>query len=164
VFKSLRDLLEQLPHLVEPADPQAADRALRLAAAVLLVEVMRADATIRPVEREAVHRALREQFALADDEAAELAELAARTAAHATDLFEFTSLIDSRLEMDRKIRIVEHMCRVAYADGTLSDHERHTLWRVADLLHIPQGAYVNARARARHAAEEARSRAAPASQ
>jgi uncharacterized tellurite resistance protein B-like protein len=40
------------------------------------------------------------------------------------------------------------MWAVAYADGVLADHERHVLWRVADLLHVPQGAYVLARQRA----------------
>jgi len=32
--------------------------------------------------------------------------------------------------------------------GVLSAHERHVLWRIADLLHVPQGAYVHARMRA----------------
>ena len=44
------------------------------------------------------------------------------------------------------------MWRVAYADGHLSDHERHVMWRIADLLHVPQGAYQHARQRAREAA------------
>src|SRR6185437_1724508 len=101
---------------------------------------------------EAVHRALREQFSLSADEAASLAELAAQTASHATDLFEFTSRIDAALDMTQKIRIVEHMWHVAYADGALSEDERHILWRIADLLHVPQGAYVNARLRAERAA------------
>jgi uncharacterized tellurite resistance protein B-like protein len=54
--------------------------------------------------------------------------------------------------MPQKLRMVEHMWRVAYADGHLSEHERHVLWRVADLLHVPQGAYVNARLRAQQTA------------
>ena len=44
------------------------------------------------------------------------------------------------------------MWGVAYADGRLGDIERHTMWRIADLLHIPQGAYVHARMRAKAAA------------
>jgi uncharacterized tellurite resistance protein B-like protein len=54
--------------------------------------------------------------------------------------------------MAQKIRMVELMWRVAYADGQLSADERHVLWRVADLLHVPQGAYVNARLRAKEQA------------
>ena len=56
--------------------------------------------------------------------------------------------INERFDMPQKLRMVEHMWRVAYADGHLGDHERHVLWRVADLLHVPQGAYVHARLRA----------------
>ena len=114
----------------------------------LLVEVMRADASFHAGEREAVLAALRDKFALADDEAQCLADLAETTAQGATDLFTYTSCINERFEMPQKIRMVEHMWRVAYADGHLSEHERHVLWRIADLLHVPQGAYVHARLRA----------------
>ena len=147
MLKSLKDLFDSL--LPVPGnDTQADEHALQLATAVMLVEVMRADATFHDGEREAVHAALRDKFALADDEAARLAELAQTTAQQATDLYTFTSRIDERFEMAHKIRMVEHMWRVAYADGHLSEHERHVLWRIADLLHVPQGAYVHARMRA----------------
>ena len=99
-----------------------------------------------------MHAALREKFALGDDEAARLAELAEATAQRATDLYSFTSRIDERFSMEQKIRMIELMWRIAYADGHLSDHERHVMWRIADLLHVPQGAYVHARMRAREAA------------
>ena len=74
----------------------------------------------------------------------------------ATDLFGFTSQLNDRLDMAQKLHMVELMWQVAYADGHLADHERHVLWRVADLLHVPQGAYVNARLRAQQAAATAR--------
>jgi uncharacterized tellurite resistance protein B-like protein len=90
---------------------------------------------------------LRERFALADDEAARLAELAEVAAREATDLYAFTSRIDARFDMAQKIRMIEHMWRVALADGHLSAHERHILWRVADLLHVSRDASNHARLR-----------------
>jgi uncharacterized tellurite resistance protein B-like protein len=48
--------------------------------------------------------------------------------------------------------MVEYMWRVAYADGQLSEHERHVMWRISDLLHVPHGAYINAKIRAKDAA------------
>jgi len=151
MLETLKDLFESL---LPPAGGtvQEQERALRLATAVVLVEVMRADATIDARQREAVRAALRNEFALAVDEAARLAELAEATSKQASDLYTFTSRIDERFDMAHKIRIVEEMWRVAYADGRLSANERHVLWRIADLLHVPQGAYVNARLRARDAA------------
>jgi uncharacterized tellurite resistance protein B-like protein len=48
--------------------------------------------------------------------------------------------------------MLELMWGVAYADGRVGDHERHLMWRIADLLHVPQGAAVHARMRAQQAA------------
>jgi uncharacterized tellurite resistance protein B-like protein len=152
MLRTLKDLFDTLRPPPAGAPAQDAEHLLQLATAVMLVEVMRADASFHPGEREAVLAALRDKFALADDEAARLAELAETAAQQATDLFGFTSRINERFEMPQKLRMVEHMWRVAYADGHLSEHERHVLWRVADLLHVPQGAYVHARLRAQQAA------------
>ncbi len=153
MLKTLKDLFDILmsPESVAGAQGAGDDHAVQLAAAVLLVEVMRADAGLAVAERTAVRRALVEKFVLTPDEADRLAELAEGTARHATDLFAFTSRIDA-WDMPRKLRMIELMWDVAYADGRLSDHERHVMWRIADLLHIPQGAYVHARMRAREAA------------
>ena len=155
MLKSLKDLLNNLMPPPASGNALADEHALQLATAVMLVEVMRADATFHDGEREAVHAALREKFALAPDEAARLAELAEAAAHQATDLYTFTSRIDERFGMEQKIRMIELMWRIAYADGHLSDHERHVMWRIADLLHVPQGAYVHARMRAREAAAAA---------
>jgi uncharacterized tellurite resistance protein B-like protein len=149
MLKTLRDLFETLRPPDPEADAAAVEHGLRLATAVMLVEVMRADATIRPATRAAVHAALAERLSLTPDESARLAELAEATARGSTDLFGFTSRINERFDMAQKLRMVETMWEVAYADGHLSEHERHVMWRIADLLHVPQGAYVNARIRAR---------------
>jgi uncharacterized tellurite resistance protein B-like protein len=153
VLKTLQDLLDKLFPPATGAAPQDAQHALQLATAVMLVEVMRADASFHAGEREAVLDALRAAFDLSDDEAARLSDLAVTTAHAATDLFSFTSRINERFEMPEKLRMIESMWRVAYADGHLGDHERHVMWRIADLLHIPQGAYLHAKMRARPASE-----------
>lgn len=152
MLKTLKQLFDQLaPPAGGPAEADTEHR-LRLATAVLLVEVMRADTTFSATERAAVQAALVEKFALAPDEAERLVELATSTAKEATDLFGFTTRLNERFSEAQKLRMVELMWSVAYADGHLADHERHVLWRVADLLHVPQGAYVLARQRAAAAA------------
>lgn len=147
MLNSLKQFFDSLLTPAADHDAPAAEHALRVATAVMLVEVMRADTTFHAGEREAVLTALRDKFALSAEEAAQLAELAEATARDATDLFAFTSRINEHFDMPQKLRMVEHLWRVAYADGHLSDHERHVLWRIADLLHVPQGAYVHARMR-----------------
>lgn len=153
MLKTLKDLWAAL-HPLPTVDPDSAHELhrLQLATAVMLVEVMRADAELGASERRAVIDALRASFDLAEDELARLLELAEQAAAQAIDLFSFTSRINDHFDMPAKIAMVEQMWSVAYADGVLSAHERHVLWRVADLLHVPQGAYHHARQRAQEAA------------
>ncbi len=152
MLKTLRDLFDALlaPSASAAASlPGNEEHQLQLATAVLLVEVMRADTSFHAGERELVRAALTEKFALSADETARLADLAETTARQATDLFTFTARLNAHFSLQQKVHMVELMWRVAYADGHLADHERHTLWRVADLLHVPQSAYVLARQRAR---------------
>lgn len=154
MLKTLKDLFDSLlsPDAAAGAQGSGHDHAMQVAAAVLLVEVMRADASLAVAERRAVRQALVEKFVLTPDEADQLTAVAEATAREATDLFAFTSRVDTHWDMPRKLRLIELMWAVAYADGRISDHERHVMWRIADLLHIPQGAYVHARMRAREAA------------
>jgi len=151
MLRTLRDLFNTvLPPQRGAAVPT--EHTLELATAVLLVEVMRANPGIGRAEREAVLAALRDKFSLSTDEGDRLFELAHHTARNATDFFAFTSRINEAFTMEQKLRMVEHMWRVAYADGTLSAHENHVMWKVCDLLYIPHGAYVSAKMRARDAA------------
>ncbi len=153
MLRTLKDLFDTL--LAPPAEVVGAGsptHRLHLATAVLLVEVMRADTDCTEAERRAVLRVLQQRFALADDEVARLVELAEHSARHATDFHAFTSALNERLDHDQKVQVVEAMWAVAYADGQLTAHENHVLWRVADLLHVPHGAYIHAKLRAKAAA------------
>ncbi|MCM0610494.1 MAG: TerB family tellurite resistance protein [Ideonella sp. WA131b] len=154
MLKTLRELFDTL--LPPPGAVVAADdeHRLRLATAVLLVEVMRADGRFGAAEQATILQALVEKFELDADEAERLVELATSTAKEATDLFSFTTRLNERFSDAQKLRMVELMWAVAYADGHLADDERHVLWRVADLLHVPQGAYVLARQRAAQQAQK----------
>jgi len=156
MLRTLKALFEQAlaPATGAGAAPTSAER-LNLSTAVLLVEVMRADGDLSDSERRAVTAVLRQRLSLADDAAASLMAAAERSAMDATDLHTFTSALNDRLSFDEKVHVVEAMWSVAYADGALVPHEQHVLWRVADLLHVPQGAYINAKIRAKAAAEAA---------
>ena len=148
MLQTLKDLFNSLHPPAPGEDTSSAEHLLQLATAVMLVEVMRADGSLHADERVAVLAALRDKFQLTADEAQRLAELGESTARSSTDLYAFTSHINERFEMADKLRMIEHMWRVAYADGHLSANERHVMWRISDLLHIPQGAYQHARMRA----------------
>lgn len=125
------------------------DRRLRLAAAALLVEVMRADPDVRDEERTVVRTALQGTFGLSLAETEELVRLAEAEADAATSLYEFTSLVDKGFTPSDKKRIVELMWLVAFADAEKHPLEEHLIRRLAGLLHVPHPDFIDAKIRAR---------------
>jgi uncharacterized tellurite resistance protein B-like protein len=152
MLRTLKDLFDAIQPPPAAAAPAAQTHALQLATAVLLVEVMRAEDGISDDERQAGVAALRKTFELAPDEIDRLLELAEHTARRAHDFHSFTGRLNEAFSAEQKLQVVELMWQVAYADGHLSAHENHVMWRVADLLHVPHGAYIGAKMRAKAAA------------
>lgn len=147
----LRALKELFDSLSAPAGPSGVrdEHSLQLATAVLLIEVMRAEPELGADERLAVVSALRQKFALADDEVSRLMEAAHEKARTSSDFHQFTSVINDNFGQEQKIRIVEFMWQVAYADGHLDAHENHLISKVAGLLHVTHGEYIAAKLRAK---------------
>ena len=139
-------------HMGSAATGGDAGHAIQLATAALLVEVGRLDSEIDAAERAAMRRAVREKFGLSAQEAGALIDLAEAEARHATDYYQFTSLINRHFSQEQRQRVIELMWQVAYADGELSAHEQHVMRKIADLLYVPHGAYIAAKLRARDAA------------
>jgi len=122
---------------------------IQRATAALLAEMVRIERDITPAARAVAERAIREKFGLKPDEAAELMALADEEVRTATDLYQFTSLINREFAPDQKIRMIEWLAMVAYADDELSDYELHLMRKMAGLLYIPDVVYHAARMRAR---------------
>lgn len=152
MLKHLQNLLTSLTEGAPTTSPQEQEHQLQLATAVLLVEVLRAEPTLDAAERATVVTALHGKFALSDDEIAELIELAQDTAQTAYDYQRFTSQLNERFTQAQKIRVVEAMWQVAYADAHLDAHENHVISKVAGLLHVTHGEYIAAKLHAKESA------------
>lgn len=150
----LRALKNLFDAVLAPAERPEAEQShfLQLATAVLLVEVMRAEPALGVAERRAVVAALRQKFALSEEEIGDLVALAEETARSANDFHQFTSALNEGFSQEQKIRIVENMWGVAFADGHLDAHENHLISKVAGLLHVTHGEYIAAKMRARESA------------
>ena len=152
MFKTLQDFFQNFAAPLSGTTHAGHQHALRLAAAVLLVEVMRADPAVGPAERQAVRDALRRRFALPDDEVQQLLDLAEQEAKRSNDFFHFTSRINELCSQPDKVALVEAMWQVAYADGELDAGENHVISKVAGLLHVTHGEYIAAKMRAKETA------------
>jgi uncharacterized tellurite resistance protein B-like protein len=151
MLRTLKDLFDSLSPKPAPS-PADEEHALQLACAVLLVEVMRAEPDVDPAERAAVVSALRRKFVLAPDELDRLIELADEKARTANDFFAFTSTLNASFTHEQKVRVIEFMWQIAYADGHVAADENHLISKVAGLLHVTHGEYIAAKLHAKQAA------------
>jgi len=150
MLKAIADFFEKN---LSGAAASGSDRhTIEVAAAALIVEVMRMDGEVTAAEREAALRAVRTKFGLGEGEAKELVDLAEAEAKTASDYYQFTSLINKRFTQPQKERIVELMWEVAYADTVATPYEEHLIRKLADLLYVEHHAYIRAKLKARDAA------------
>lgn len=147
MLNALRQFFE---HRIAPrADdaPGASQARARVAAAALLVEVVRGDDEFTPVERQAVLAAVRRKFGLDAGGARDLLALAESEARDAHDFWQFTSRINAEYSPERKQQLIEELWRVAWADDVLHRHEEHLIRRVAQLLHVSDREFIRAKLR-----------------
>lgn len=151
MLSALKELFDTF--LSPPGEsPQERDASLKLATAVLLVDVLREGQAHAPAEHAMLRKILHDKFALAEVEVNRLMALAESTAQSASDYFQFTSRINDSFTHPQKIQLVENLWQIAYADGQLNAHENGLIGKIAELLHVTQGEYIGAKMRAKEAA------------
>ncbi|MDX1572351.1 MAG: TerB family tellurite resistance protein [Xanthomonadales bacterium] len=109
---------------------------LRLATGALLLEMCRADFKVHHQERNSIAQAVKHGFDLTAEETRELMDEAETQADCAVSLQIYTSLIKEYSTAEQKVRLIENLWRVAYADGELHDLEERLVRRVAGLIDV----------------------------
>ena len=144
-FKKLFDDL--LTASAAPTSAEEQEHRLKLATAVLLMEMVNADFDVRDNEIEHVRELLAREFRLSAHEARELAELGREEMHDAVSMYEYTQTLDTVLTPGDKIRVVEMLWHIAYVDGKLDKYEEYLLRKIADLLHVSHRQLIQAKHR-----------------
>src|SRR3982074_2403029 len=112
------------------------DTGYRLAATALLVHVISLDGEPSEIEKRKLHGLIESRFGLDPGTADRLIHSAMLVEGEAVDLYHFTSVIMRSVDEAGRLRIVEMMWELIYADGEVSEFEDNVVWRAADLLGV----------------------------
>ncbi len=145
MISRLRALLDGLDRGT-PAGRHGPDE-LRLAAAALLVEAARSDATFDGAERTTIARLVREWFELDKADADALMAAAEAAATQSVQLFGFTRVINARFDEPERIRLMEMLWEVVLANGRIDAFEATLMRRLAGLIHVSDADSTQARRR-----------------
>jgi len=116
-----------------------------LAAAALLVEIMNADNDLSDAESETIKSILFETLFITQEVASELLATAKQKVHEASDLFQFTAVINESYSAEEKINLIESLWKVAYSDKQLDKYEEHMIRRIADLLYVSHSDFIQTR-------------------
>jgi uncharacterized tellurite resistance protein B-like protein len=135
----LDGLRQFIAEVVSPEAPRGRafdDNDYRLAATALLIHVVSLDGEPSAVEQRKLHSLIESRFGLDPGTADKLIASATKVEGDAVDLYHFTSVIMRQVDEAGRLKIVEMMWEIAYADGAVSEFEDNVVWRAADLLGI----------------------------
>lgn len=123
------------------------DHQLRLATAALMIEMMLDDGEVHEAEEKILIQKLQGTFELGKDETEELFDLAHEEVKQAVDYHQFTTLIAKNFSQTQKIKVIENLWAVAYADNELDQFEELMVRRIADLIYVTHSEFMQAKHR-----------------
>jgi uncharacterized tellurite resistance protein B-like protein len=105
-----------------------------IAACALLLEIAHADDVFAEEERVRILRAVREDLGVAAEDVDEVVRLAEAERRESVDLYQFTRLVAQKFSREQRLRLIEVIWGIVYADGTLTAVENQLARRIAELL------------------------------
>jgi uncharacterized tellurite resistance protein B-like protein len=145
MLDKLRQFISDIASAGSAPRPMFGDGDYRLAAAALLIHVISLDGAPSEVELKKLKSLLEFRFDLEPEAADHLIAEATLAEGGAVDLFHFTSVLMHSLDEGGRLRIVEMMWELVYADDHVTEFEENVVWRAADLLGISGRDRVNLR-------------------
>ena len=124
-------------------------RNLDLAIACLLHESGRVDLAEDVQEHVSAKDALMQMLGTSEAESEKLLEQGREKAKHLTSYFSPVSVIKRDFSLEQRVQLIEHLWRIAYANGKLDPDEDHYVRKIAHLLYVPNTQTMLARSRAR---------------
>ena len=140
----LRQLMDRIAEAITAAEDDATpaegrDEAIRMATAVLMIDVARADHVFEEAEFERLLQLFEAHFDLTPEDAAALVNEAGEKDDDLVSAYDFTKILHEHLDHAEKARVVELLWKIAYADGRLDKYENSLVLKISDLLHVSRG-------------------------
>jgi uncharacterized tellurite resistance protein B-like protein len=142
-------MIQRLKNIFEQREEVPAHDDIQLAAAALMIEVMRSDNQIEEQEVNRVSLLLARQFNLDESDISELVDLATGKLDQSISLHKFTSNIKDSWGNEERVQLLQHLWSIAYSDGDVDTHERHIIRKIGALLYMTERQMYAAKERAR---------------
>ena len=129
----------------ESEKPTIDDNTATKACIALLLETSMADEILDESELLALKNTLQKDFQINEDEIDELIKLAKENVEDSNSLYEFTRDINDNLDAAERVKLIESMWKIAYADGNIDKYEEHIIRKVSNLIYVAHSDFIKAK-------------------
>ena len=111
----------------------------------LMLETSMADDLLDESEIKTLKATLINDFKLEETEIDELIEISKKNVDDSTSLYDFTRDINDNFESEERIKLIESMWKIAYADGNIDKFEEHIIRKVSNLIYVSHSDFIKAK-------------------
>ena len=129
----------------ESEKPTIDDKTSTKACIALLLETSMADEVLDESELQTLKNTLQKDFQIDEDEIDELINLAKENVQDSTSLYEFTRDINDNFDAIERVKLIESMWKIAYADGNIDKYEEHIIRKVSNLIYVAHSDFIKAK-------------------
>jgi uncharacterized tellurite resistance protein B-like protein len=126
-------------------NPTIDDKTSTKACIALLLETSMADEILDESELMTLKNTLQKDFLIDEDEIDELINLAKENVEDSTSLYEFTRDINDNFDAAERVKLIESMWKIAYADGNIDKYEEHIIRKVSNLIYVAHSDFIKAK-------------------
>ena len=112
------------------------------ACAALLIETALADKVFNVEEIDSMKRTLREVYEIDEKDLDELISESEKKVSESTSLYEYTRLINDLCDYQDKLKLINNLWTIAFADKHLDKYEEFLIRKISDLLYVSHSDFI----------------------
>ncbi len=144
MFKKIKSYIKQFSSKSSEENPTTKDdTSIMNACASLLIEAAFADKIFSETEVDSLKFTLVNKFDFNENDVNQLIEEAENIVEESTSLYEHTRLINDKSSYEDKLRLINSLWKIAYADNEIDKYEDHLIRKISNLLHVSHKDFIS---------------------
>lgn len=130
-------------YLGSKGDDISEEQEKRLAIYGILFEAARSDYQVKDEELDKIREVMERHFSMSDEEYAILAKQAHDIHLDSADMYQICRDIKKHMSRDERLKLMDEVWEIAFADGDLDPHETSIIRRLSDQLGLEHNEFIN---------------------
>ena len=132
------------------ADDKESSNKVAIATCALMLEMAHTDEEFSEIEEAEIKNIMQSEFDISENKIDEIIELSNEERKESLDLWQFTNLINENFTKEEKIKVIEYIWQVIFADEKVDQYEEYLIRKLSYLLNVDHKDMIEAKLRVKY--------------